>query len=208
MTIEKFLSFWDQHNVRIIESLVGLIVLLVLLQAYRIFFGKKSADEHDLVSSGGLDAAQLEKTLQKILDAQSTHARAKGDEVGAHHDDDAPVSPATAEVAAVNSEEVAQLKQALAERQSAIEALQAQVKAAATEAPIAEAPAAPGLSDDEKKALDDKIRDLEARLAEYEIISEDIADLSKFKDENEKLRAELKALTAGGGAPTLCLYNV
>ncbi|MCJ8277757.1 MAG: hypothetical protein HRT44_14130, partial [Bdellovibrionales bacterium] len=45
-----------------------------------------------------------------------------------------------------------------------------------------------------------KIDELEARLLEYEIIEDDIADLSLYKAENEKLKTELASLR-GGGAP-------
>ena len=44
--------------------------------------------------------------------------------------------------------------------------------------------------------LADKIRDLEAKLAEYQILEDDIADLSRYKKENEELKAKL-----AGGAP-------
>lgn len=45
------------------------------------------------------------------------------------------------------------------------------------------------------------IDELQGRLAEYEIIEDDIADLSRYKDENTKLRAEVEALKAGKPAP-------
>lgn len=48
-----------------------------------------------------------------------------------------------------------------------------------------------------------RINELEGRLQEYEIIEDDIADLSLYKTENEKLKEELDRLKAqlGGGAP-------
>jgi hypothetical protein len=49
-----------------------------------------------------------------------------------------------------------------------------------------------------------KIQELEARLLEYEIIEDDIADLSLYKTENEKLKnelARLKGQLGGGAAP-------
>ncbi len=45
-----------------------------------------------------------------------------------------------------------------------------------------------------------KIKSLEDRLAEYEIIEDDIADLSKFKEENARLKRQLETLSAGGPA--------
>ncbi len=44
-----------------------------------------------------------------------------------------------------------------------------------------------------------RINDLEARLQEYEIIEDDIADLSLYKTENDKLKEELARLKAQAG---------
>lgn len=60
--------------------------------------------------------------------------------------------------------------------------------------------------------LAERIKELEGRLAEYEILEDDIADLSLYKDENTRLKSELDKLrsaspsamaaTTGTGAPT------
>ncbi len=42
-----------------------------------------------------------------------------------------------------------------------------------------------------------KIKDLEGKLSEYEILEDDIADLSLYKDENFKLKAEVQRLSTG-----------
>lgn len=47
--------------------------------------------------------------------------------------------------------------------------------------------------------LSTRIKELEAKLAEYEILEDDIADLSLYKEENVRLKSELdKARSAGG----------
>ncbi|MES3039196.1 MAG: hypothetical protein V4736_14910, partial [Bdellovibrionota bacterium] len=43
-----------------------------------------------------------------------------------------------------------------------------------------------------------KVQELEERLQEYEIISEDIADLSKYRIENFQLKEEIQKLRGGG----------
>lgn len=48
--------------------------------------------------------------------------------------------------------------------------------------------------------LQNRITELEAKLAEYEILEDDIADLSLYKDENAKLRREIEKYKAGGVA--------
>jgi len=222
VTIEQFLSFWSQHNTAIIEGLIALVIILSLFLGYRSFFAKKG-QEASSSSGQGLDTAQLEKTLQKILENQSASgasaaprsARGTGAEEDLGMDVDldemeksgfAAGSVEAAGGAAESAAEVAQLRVTLNESQQKIEVLQKQLKEAQAKAAEAPAPAAgggeaaaSGLSAQEKEELGGKIRDLEARLAEYEIISEDIADLSRYREENEQLRKELEALKAGGG---------
>lgn len=228
MTIEKFLSFWDQHNTVIIESLIALVLILSLFLAYRSFFGKRSKEEAS--EAHGLDAAQLEKTLQKILDNQSqTGKPARGggasEDLGMDVDLDeierTSVASKTGTVvgaaaaAGDSAAEVSQLRLTLNESHQKIETLQKQLKEAlvAAEASAAAGGASAGagvaeggMSSQEKDELSGKVRDLEARLAEYEIISEDIADLSRYREENDQLKQQLDALKAGGAnaaaAPT------
>ncbi|WP_253720827.1 hypothetical protein [Bdellovibrio bacteriovorus] len=216
--MDKFLSFWDHYNTRIIEGLVALVILLSLILAYRSFFAKKS--KGDSVDAGnGLDAAQLEKTLQKILENQqsgggrtsrSAHAEDLSTDVDLDAMEQASVSDAGASDggSAESAAEVVQLRSSLNESAKKVEALQAQLKDAlqAAEAAAA-APAAAGgaeaggMSAAEKEEMNGKLRDLEARLAEYEIISEDIADLSRYREENDNLKKELEALKAGRAQP-------
>lgn len=204
MTIEHFLSFWSQHNTSIIEGLVALIVCLSLFLGYRSLFAKKSSDG-GLEPGAGFDASQLEKTLQKILENQaapkagSSTNREAAEDMSMHVDLDANSGSST------SSAEGEKLRSALSESQKKIEQLQTQLaevkeQGAAAGSGAEAATAAPGMSLQEKADLEAKIRDLESRLAEYEIISEDIADLSRYKEENEKLAAEIEALKSQKGA--------
>lgn len=223
MTVEKFLSFWDQHNTAIIEGLVALIILISLLLAYRAFFAKKDKGAGEM-GNGSLDAAQLEKTLQKILDNQqasgkSPRSAAASEDFGVDVEMDespapvrvqavapaaaASVSSAEIEAAKESAAEVAQLRLSLSEGHQKIVELQTQLQAAQASSQAGEGGASSaegGMSSAEKEELNGKLRDLEARLAEYEIISEDIADLSRYRDENEDLKKQLESLKAGGTA--------
>lgn len=166
MSVESFLNFWSRHNTGIIEVLIGLILLTVVYLAVRTFWLRSAELESPAAAPQGADLGELEKTLKKLLENQQPS-----------------MAPGAGATAGVNPEEVQRLKQELADREKALEELKAQAAAA---------PA--GVSDADKKALEDKIKDLEGRLAEYEIISEDIADLSFYKEENGKLQKELEAL--------------
>ncbi|QLY26560.1 hypothetical protein [Bdellovibrio sp. KM01] len=190
MTIDQILHFFSQHNVAIIEGLVAAIILLGLFVGYRGFFGKKDADSG---LGGGLDSAQLEKTLQKILDSQG-HAPKTGDEALAAAFKDGAAGHGE------SPEEVQQLKVSLSENIKELEVIRAELQIAEKKVaelqanpPAGGGDAAPAAAVD-TSALDNKIKDLEARLAEYEIISEDIADLSRYKEENEQLKSEITGL--------------
>lgn len=219
MTIEKFLSFWNSYNVQIIEGLLAVIVLVSLIQAFRLFLGKKS-DHDDGVAGSSLDAAQIEKTLQKILDAQKHSggaASAVTKSEGVSHADDMAVhvdlskvdgghAEAIAAIEAKAAAQLAQLQQVVDTQKKEVAQLQEQLKTAGSAPTAAPAegrgPSAAELaaSKAERDSLAEKIRDLEARLAEYEIISEDIADLSKFREENDVLKSEIEKLKAGAPA--------
>lgn len=180
MSVESFLHFWSHYNTRIIEILVGLILLCLVYLAYRTFLAPVGADEESTM--GGSRRDELEKTLTKILETQKVGA-------GPQLND--------AEAAA----EIARLRAEIVEKDRLIAELKARPEGVAAEAaPAAAAAPAPGLSAEEKAKLEGTIRDLEARLAEYEIISEDIADLSFYKEENARLQKELEALKGGASA--------
>ena len=133
--------------------------------------------------------------------------------------DESPLSTKKAQASAASSSadaaaavaesaaEVAQLRLSLSENHQKVETLQAQLQEALAAAQAASAGGGAGgggeggMSLAEKEELNGKLRDLEARLAEYEIISEDIADLSRYRDENEDLKKQLEALKAGAPAP-------
>ncbi len=59
--------------------------------------------------------------------------------------------------------------------------------------------------DNDDGQLKDKIKELEAKLAEYSIIEEDISDLSKFRQENEELRNRINEFTGLPAAEALAL---
>lgn len=61
--------------------------------------------------------------------------------------------------------------------------------------------AGPSKAADDAGELSARIKELETKLAEYEILEDDIADLSLYKEENSRLRAELEKVKGGGTMP-------
>ncbi len=174
----------------IIEGLVAAIIALSLYLGYQAFFGKGFSSDAEM---GGIDSVKLEQTLEKILQSQGA-GRSSGSE-----------SSANIPGSVYNSTEVDQIVASLAESDRNIEELKAELAAAKASVSAASSSGGSGMSGQEKTTMENKIRDLETRLGEYDIISEDIADLARFKEENERLRienenlrAELEALKAKG----------
>jgi hypothetical protein len=171
MSLEKFLNFLIAHNATIIEMLLGLTLLVVLFLSVRMFLSAKEP-----VSAGGaMDLGNLEATLKQILE--------KAGQV-----------PTTA--SAGSSEDSQKLVAEIANLKSELEAKQKQIEAQAS-APAATSSAG-GISPEDKSKLEAQLADLQAKLSEYEIISEDIADLSFYKEQNAKLQKDLEVLKAGG----------
>ena len=90
----------------------------------------------------------------------------------------------TAEQVAEAQKQVTELKAELKKRDEEIKSLHDSVDKKVAE---------------ERTVLMTKLHDLESKLLEYEIIEDDIADLSRYKEENARLKAELENLGAGSG---------
>src|SRR5690606_1507931 len=94
-----------------------------------------------------------------------------------------------------NSEELEKAKKELAQLKSALQAKEAELKDAKTAASTSTSAgeSTGGGAEDNKKYLE-KIAELEAKLSEYEVLEDDIADLSLYKEENARLKSELERL--------------
>lgn len=174
MSVESVVSYIVDHNIAIIEGLIAGILLVVLVWGYKIL--KSPPDESP---AGAPQLGDLEETLKKLLEKASALPAAAAGAAGG---------------SAENGElllEIEMLKKSLQERQAEIDSLKVPGTGAT--------PASGGsLSDEDKLKFEAQIKELSGKLAEYEIISEDIADLSFYKEENARLA---KQLEAKGGAP-------
>ncbi len=188
MNLDHFLDFWSRYNQTIIQSLIVVTLIFIVALVFITLFGSKNEGSGN--AQVGL-SPELEKSLQKMLDNQTKAAVfdfSKAQENGA------PSSIAT-QVGAASSEAIAQLeslKSEMAAKEKKIQELNTQLSQAVSQS-------TKELKVDNSGA-DSRVSELEARLAEYDIISEDIADLSRYKQENEKIKAELASLKSGGAS--------
>lgn len=175
MTPETFLELLTQHNTLVIQVLVTIVLVISAFVIYRIYVAGDVSE-----GEGAANTQHLEKTLQKFLEMQSAGAQ--------KIDATAPAAVQGGDAEKLR-EELLQARAVIKERDEKIAALEASSGGAGG-----------GVSADEKAKYEAKINDLEQRLAEYEIIAEDIADLARYREENVKLKDELQKLKAGAAS--------
>lgn len=174
MNLEKYLSFVTHRSESIIQWLFLAILLLSGILIARALFGKKTEGEPAAAAIGG--GVDLQTALQRIMEQTTKLESVSLEKLSSQG------------VAAVDTQ-VQALKAELASREEEISKLKA-----AGQAP-AGAAAGPELD-----KLTSRIKELEGKLSEYEILEDDIADLSLYKEENARLRTEIDQIKAGGGA--------
>lgn len=190
MSFENFLQFWSVHNRQIIEFVFVSTFIIILFVIYRQFFAKTEsmtgAGSHGTPVS--IDTSEIEEKLKKILENQSSFKTVTPENVATSAVPAAEGAP----IAVVDTQELEKLRNEIKQKELAIEELK--------KASAASAAGGASASKEDTKKFEDKIKELEGRLQEYEIISEDIADLSFYKEENARLQKELGA-KGGSSAP-------
>ncbi len=197
MNIQNFLNFWSLNNDTIIKVLIALILFMIIYLAFHLFFG---AATPAATTSSSVDTAQIEKTLLKILEAQGKSATVNVPIDSSNHGGSDILNAAGASSSASKGD-LDNLRKDLAQKEILLQqARQEASNALSTAAANAAVRDASAKANSSVSKLETKIKDLEARLAEYEIISEDIADLSFYKEENVRLQTELTTHKTGSGS--------
>ena len=176
VNLDTFLRFIILHNETIILLTIGFICLLSVYVVFRQVFGLKSTSADD-----SADFSKIEESLKRLLNQTNVALQNVSDDAKAGG------SSGTVVGGGATSREALALKKELEERAAVIEALKKQVEEAQS-------------GDNAFAELRAKIKNLEGKLAEYEIIEDDIADLSHYKEENARLKTELEHLKRGGPA--------
>ena len=178
MKLEKSLQFWIHHNEAIIQWLVVGILVVTALWLIRMLTDKSKPE----AGAATADFSEIEATLKKLLERASAVVAT-------------PASPtleqAYAKSSGAGSPDPA-LKAELEKREKEIAELKNQLSS------VPKADPAQFIA---------KISELETKLAEYEILEDDIADLSLYKEENVRLKEELGKIK-GGEAPAAVVPEV
>ncbi len=186
----SFLQFFVHHIENVIELLFVFIALFTLFLLYRSF--KKDKEDVDF----DVNAAQgLEEILQKELATEDEF-------LGIAVNTSSPTAPAQATQSAATTTSFvapsADQAAAVKEKEQMIAQLNEKLK-------MLEA-SSKNQTPDNSKDYEKKITELKEKLAEYEIIEDDIANLSFYKTENTRLKDELARLgvkSPAGPAPKL-----
>lgn len=150
------------HGPAVISALLGAIILCIFGLMLISFHSPKDAIANEV---GNVE--RIEGVLRQILSEQNWPAvktpEAPVAEAAAPKDASAPVSAETS----------------------------TEPTPAAAETATESAAAAPVVNAEEMGQMQNKIKELEEKLAEYSVIEEDIADLSKFRQENDDLKKKI-----------------
>jgi len=181
---------YDQPNLTI-----GALLVLILLTGIVLVY-RSSRATHPAAEKSTLDVEALESTLKKVLaeSGASLGAAAGSNQSSAAVIEDEEEGTTTVSIATANGNGISAESAALIrERDQKIQELQTALEAARKEVNAQQSRPVGG-ADSGSNELQAKVMELEARLAEYAIIEEDIADLSTYKEENRKLKEEIEKL--------------
>lgn len=183
--MDAFLSFFIHYLPNIIQWSIAAILLLLGSLFTIMIFGKSKRDPESEMQIGDIGA--LEKTLKEILKTSIGDLSSLGALKYSGNQ-----SNQSSESDQMNSGSLEQIMRELAQKDAEIEVLK---QTQSQSSSVVEKAIKVDVS-----GYVEKIRDLEGKLKEYEIIEDDIADLSHFKEENAKLKKKIEEL---GGSVTV-----
>ncbi|MCB0384325.1 MAG: hypothetical protein KDD43_02955 [Bdellovibrionales bacterium] len=186
--MDAFLNFFISNLAVIIQWLIAVILLLVGAWFVLLIFGKgkgKSGETLDISDLGSLESTLKEIAQKGIAVGSASGGLSSG--AGALGATGESIANASAELTGAGNASMEKIMQELAQKEAEIQMLK-------------ETSPAPGAPEVDISSYLEKIRDLEGKLAEYEIIEDDIADLSLYKEENARLKRQLEEMGSAVGA--------
>lgn len=183
----SILSFFAEHSPTIIKTLSVAVAVAASVLLYRVLFIQNSSASTE---SSSADLSDVNKKLneQKIeIDTLKSENEASKSELEKQRT------------------EVYNLRQTIKEKETEVESIKAenaQLKNQSSDSKIDYEKHKSEVilsTSDENLVFQKEIAELKRRLSDYEIIAEDISDMQRLKEENEKLKAQLEQ---AGGADT------
>ncbi len=186
MNAQDILHYIITHS----EMLIGVSIGLALFTVIFILLLPANKSKQNDIDLSGIEET-LKRVIEKIPQGQSAPLSVAGPVSGIQDEEEvAPApknQPAPISAPVVDTVALDKLKFEVNEREQKIKALE--VELAQAKVVSAKAPAESGSANDDALA---KIQELQSKLSEYAIIEEELADISKFKVENARLKLELE----------------
>ncbi len=171
--MESFLALFIFQDSYVVSFLVLAIAIVIVLL---LIFNHKSPE--NIIQSEITDSEPIEGALRRVLGEQRWMQNSS-------------TAPLTGE-SQLSPQELEKLENEILEKDRVIADLNKQ---------LTQGHGSMAISHGDDQDLANKIAELQSRLQEYEIIEDDIADLSLYRTENEKLKNELEKLKAQLGQP-------
>lgn len=193
MSLDKFLDFLFKHNVVIIEGLFVFILLLISALAFYYFFSSSKEGVGAFKHTSDSEIEKLQIALKQVLEkANLVTAAGAASTGGTDINSLSSNSDASGLLGADLGNQVLNLQQEISTLKDSLTLKQKEIENYKNE--NLKKTEMPASADPNQAGLEDQIKELQAKLTEYEIISQDIADLTMYKDENAKLKWELSKL--------------
>lgn len=213
---QSTIDFLLNNNVTIIQTIFGIIFLLVVFVILRSFKEDKTqthtappptsskSRREEFLAEKAAEVKKADEAAAPVLpkedspldDLDNLDDLMGADATQAQIDQTlANAAPAAAAPKAAPASDNGELAAALSEKEKVISDLKSELASLQEKL---KAPAAAG----DTAGLEGKVKELTEKLAEYEIIEDDIANLSFYKNENVKLKNELAKLKGEIGIAT------
>ena len=182
------------NNTLMIRIGFSAVLILLIVYMFRFFFVPKvsivteAIENKDEKTEAADDKDELERLTGKLAEEHIETAKTRSTNISTNASADInEIKLKNLEIENLK-EEVLQFKTQLSASESKITDLQAEVTQAAlaSQAPIQQEPTGDDASQaDEVSGLNKKIEQLQSRLAEYEIIAEEISEIGQLRAEND-----------------------
>ncbi|MBC7420048.1 MAG: hypothetical protein H7328_04905 [Bdellovibrio sp.] len=196
--MNELINWVARNNTLMIQISFTIVLLLVVIYIFRLFF---VSSETPLSTSGSGEVSQLNQKIDQLLQQKNEASTAVGNFVDS-------TSASSPELERLRSE-VVTLRTTLNESEKKVFDLSPSANVPQTNE--ANSLVENNVGTEKVTELTAKLEQLEARLAEYDIIAEDIAELSQLRTENSDLKKRLglpdeNALTSDF-APAVSIYE-
>jgi len=193
--MNEIITWAAQHNTIVIQVVFSIVLLLILIYVYRLFFVNSPTS----TTESSVELNEVNQKLDQLLEQQKSSGIQVIEKV---------VTSAESAMAAVadtmaEASNPAELDQAKAENAKLKAQLNELEKKVFELTPIAGAEDSvkdegPKVDPAQLTELNKKVEELQSRLSEYDIIADDIAELSQLRTENAELKKKIE--NGGGGS--------